>query len=158
MIDLSNGADWVKIYDRFHVAQVNPSKTGKYYPIPYVLIPTYLDSYTIAVSANTTQFKPTWKLGGRIYPIIEINNSDIGQARSNKFYSISINQPTVLKIQRVSTYYRIIVDVPQWFLDAYIQVWVFNGIEPVDTLEQKVDNIQAQLNRIEQQLDTSSSQ
>lgn len=156
-MDLGNGLEWLKIYDQFHVAQPNPIKSGKFYPIPYILIPTYLDNYTVAILLNPTISKPSWKLGGRIYTFIEVNNSDLVSARTNRYYSVPVNIPTILNIKQISTYYRLIVDVPSWFADVYLQAWVYLGQETLDSLEGKVEQIQLDLKRIENKIDINDT-
>ena len=158
MADLSNGANWLKIYDQFHVAQPRPDQPGRYYPILPIIIPSVLDNYIVAVFSKPSNPKPSWTFGGKVYTLLDVNGSDISIGRYNKYHPLGINETTMFKINRVSTYYKLLVQVPSWFIDVYLQAWVFIGEEPIESLEQKVDNIQVQLNRIEEQLNTTTGQ
>lgn len=158
MTDLSNGNDWIKIYDQFHVAQAVPGKPGKFYPLQGIVIPTPVDQKTIAVAISTTNAKPSWQFGGRVFSIISVIGSDIGNARTQKYHAVYLDQPTIIQMTRYAIRYQIGIGIPSWFESAYIQAWAFVGVEPTDTLEQKVDNIQIQLNRIEEQLNTTTGQ
>lgn len=153
MTDLSNGNDWLKIYDQFHVAQAISNKPGKYYPIQGIVIPTTLDNYTATISLTTTNAKPTWHLGGRVFPIITVFGSDIGDAKTQYSRKIPLNQPTIITFRKISNYYRIGVAIPSWFTNVYLQAWVYTGQETPDGLEGKVEQIQSDLKRIEYKID-----
>jgi hypothetical protein len=158
MSDLGNGANWLKIYDQFHVAQPHPEQIGKYYPISPILIPTVLDNYTVAVFSKPSSPKPTWTFGGKVYPLVSVSNSDISVGKYNSYYSLGINETTIFKVAKISTYYRLLVQVPKWFVDVYLQAWVFTGEEPSNNIEMKIDNIKLQLNRIEQEINMNTGQ
>lgn len=157
MANLSNGADWLKIYDRFHVAQPIPNRPGKHYPIVPVIIPVTLDSYTVAVSCKPSVLKPTWRLGAKIYQLIDVNNSDIEAAKYHEDYPISINEANILSIKPISIYYKLLVDVPEWFADAYIQAWVYTGSQVIKPTDEKLDALAQDLARIEAKLDSYST-
>lgn len=157
MADLSNGANWLKIYDQFHVAQLRPDQPEKHYPIPPIVIPTVLDNYTVGVFSRPSNPKVTWNFGGKVYPLITVSN-DISIGKYNESYPVGINETTIFKVSKIFTYYKLLVQIPKWFVDVYLQVWVFTGIEPVNTIDQRLDDIKIQLNRIEEGINTTSSQ
>lgn len=157
MIDLSNGAQWQKIYDRFHVAQPIADRPGRHYPIFPVVIPVTLDNYTVAVSCKPTASKPTWQLGAKVYSLIDISNPDIDSAKYNYYYTVKINEINIIKIKRLSTYYRLLVEIPNWFADAYLQVWVYTGTETIKSTDERLAAIEQDLERIEAKLDSYST-
>lgn len=157
MIDLSNGTQWLKIYDQFHVAQLILDQPSKHYPILPIVVPATLDNYTVAVSSKPTQFKPSWQLGAKIYSLIDISNSDIDTAKYNYYYSVSINEVNILKIKRLSTYYRLLIEVPRWFTDAHLQVWVYTGTETIKSTDERLESIEQDLERIELKIDAQTT-
>lgn len=155
MADLSNGANWLKIYDQFIVAQAVPNKPGKFYPIQGVIVPAVLDVHTIAVLSSTTNPRPSWDLGAKVFQIITVLGSDIGNARNRRNDYVELNQSTIIRLQRISTYYRVGVKIPAWFPDVHLQVWTFTGIEDIQTIDEKIDHLQADLTRIEGKIDAT---
>ncbi len=156
MTDLSNGSLWLKIYDQFHVAQAIPDRPGRHYPILPIVVPTTLDNYTVAVTCKPTQAKPTWQLGARIYSLIDITSSEIDTAKYNYYYPIKIDEINIIKIKQLSTYYKLLIEVPRWFSDAYLQVWVYTGVEAIKSTDDRLDSIEQDLDRIEAKIDNYS--
>lgn len=152
-MDLSNGSEWQKIYDQFHVAQPNPNKPEKYYPIFPIVIPTVLDNYTVAVNSSTTKFEPTWRYGGKVYPFVAVNGSTVFSGKYAKYYPLGINETTMFKVDKISTYYKLIVEPPRWFVNIHLEVWVFTGQDLPVNIEEKVDQVQTNLARIERKID-----
>lgn len=150
---LSDGNDWIKIFDRNFIAQPNSNKAGKHLPIPYFQIEEKLTTFNLAVKVTTQNAKPTWDLGARIYPAYIVINSELQRLRSQNYYTALLNQNTHIKIARASQEYQIVVDFPEWFKDARIEVWKFIGIEQLDTVEEKLENILLRLVRIGTKLD-----
>lgn len=157
MIDLSNGNQWLKIYDQFTVAQSIPNQPGRHYPLLPQIIPTILDNYIIAISCKPTVSKPTWKLAAKVYSLIDINNSDIDVAKSNDYHLVSINQTNIIKINRLSTYYRLLVEVVNWFADVHIEIWVYTGIDTLKSTNESLADIETNLIRIESKIDNYST-
>lgn len=153
MTDLSNSADWVKIYDAVTVAEPNPKRPGKYYPIPILVVSELIDSHTIAVLSSCSNGKPGWRFGATVFPVINIGSLEFGNARTQRSYSVGYNLTTIIKLERVSTYYRVGVLVPRYFNDVHLQVWVFVGIEDFQSVDEKIDQIQTDLIRIESKVD-----
>ncbi len=156
-MDLSNGADWLKIYDQFHVAQPIPNQPGRHYPIFPLVIPRVLDNYVVAISCRPTLSKPTWRLAAKLYSLVDVNNSDIGTAKSNHYCLISINQVNIIKVKRLSTYYRLLVEPVRWLTDAHIEIWVYTGSDVIKSTDESLADIESDLDRIELKIDNYST-
>lgn len=153
MTDLSNNADWVKIYDQVTVAEQNPQRPDKHYPIPVLVVSDSIDSHTIAVRSSCTNGKPSWRFGATVFPVISIGDLEFGNARTQRHYSVSYNLTTIFRLDRISTYYRVGVLVPNYFDDVHLRVWVFVGVEDIQTIDEKLDQLQVDLTRIEAKID-----
>lgn len=157
MANLTNGADWLEIYDVFLTATPNPNKPGKHYPLQGVVVPTPLDNYTIAVSATTAIPKPTWNLGAKVFPIITVVGSNIGNARINRDYSVLLGKTTIIKIDRFTeARYQLGIIIPSWFPDIHLSVWVYVGIESIKSTDERLESIEQDLAQIETKIDNYS--
>lgn len=157
MVNLSNGNDWVKIYDQHHTAQARPNQPNRFFPILPIVIPTNLDHRVVAVYSRPLNPKNTWSFGGRVYPLVNVSN-EIIVGRYSRYYPIGINEVTMFRVDRISPYYRLVVVVPRWFPDVYLQVWTFTGIDTGDdSIEGRLTNIETELETIEIQLDRIES-
>lgn len=142
MANLTDGADWLEIYDIFLTAIPNPSKPGKHYPLGVVVVPTPLDNYTIAVSATTANPKLTWNLGAKVFPIINVVGSNIGNARVARNYSVLLSETTIIKIERFTdAYYQLGIAIPSWFSDIHLLVWVYTGTETPDGFDELIKTL-----------------
>lgn len=158
MANLTDGADWLEIYDIFLTATPNPSKPGKHYPLGVVIIPTPLDNYTIAVSATIAIPRPTWNLGAKVFPLINIVGSNIGNARVARNYSVLLGETTIIKIERFTdAYYQLGIAIPSWFADIHLSVWAYTGTDSIKSTEERLTAIEQNLERIEAKIDTSES-
>ncbi len=90
------------------------------------------------------------KLGilGASFSIVTVLALILETHKHNINRTIPLNQPTIITFRPISNYYRIGVGIPPWFVDVYLQAWVYTGQTP-DSLEGKVDQIQIDLARIE---------
>lgn len=146
MVDLSDNTNWSQIYNQIVIAQSIPNETNKHYPILPIIVPTILNSYTIAISSQPSNYKPTWDLGAKVYPIINING--IGQAQVSKGYYVPINQICIVRMTNLQTQYRLSIHIPNWFKDVNLQVWVFKG-EIIDSVEELLKDLENLLKNIE---------
>lgn len=151
MLDLSNGANWTQIYNQRHYAQTMSNYSNKHLPILPITIPAVIDRHVIAVLSSPVNPKPTWDLGARIHPIINV--SGIGRMWSSKSYFVGINEPTMIQMVNLGSSYQVGIDVPDWFTEVLYQVWVFQG-EVVKTIEETLKDLQNQLLRIEYKVDS----
>lgn len=159
MVDLSNGSEWLKVFEQQKFAQAIPDKPGKFSPIPLTIIPDFIESRLVVVSVLALNSKPTWTYGGRALQIIQVTSqSDIGYFSAQKTYPLRINDATLIEFDNLSTYYRVAVDVPRWFDTAYINLWVYVGGTLVDSVEEKLAEIKLQLDRIEQSMSSTTGQ
>lgn len=159
MIDLSNGSEWLKVFEQQKFAQAILDKPGKFKPIPLTIIPDFIESRFVVVSVLVLNSKLTWTYGGRALQIIQVSNeSDIGFFSAQKTYPLRINDATLIEFDNLSTYYRVAVDVPRWFQAAYINLWVYVGSTLAGNIEEKLAEIKSQLDRIEQSMTTTTGQ
>lgn len=157
-IDLSDGTKWRKIFEQTYFAEPIGGQRGKFKPIPLIVVPTFLDTHTIAVTVFNQQSKPTWNLGGRVFQLIRVSDqSDLGIFRSNKVYSLFINNTSSITFDKLSPTYRVGIQIPKWFVEAYVNVWQYVGTEDISTLEDNVNNIISILEQIDAKVDSLSS-
>lgn len=154
-IDLSDGTKWRKIFEQTYFAEPIGGQRGKFKPIPLVIVPTFLDTHTIAVTVFNQQSKPTWNLGGRVFQLIRVSDqSDLGIFRSNKVYSLFINNTSSITFDKLSSTYRVGIQIPKWFAEAYVNVWQYIGIEEISTIEDKLSDIDTTLQQVDNKIDT----
>jgi hypothetical protein len=159
MVDLSDGALWTKIFEQQYTAQPILGEPNKFKAIPLILLPYTFDVHSVAIECLVDNAKPTWRHGGEITQAIRASDaSDIGYFTVSKNYELRINDTTLIQFDKYSIYFRIILSVPKWFSSVLIKVWVFTGIEPVNSIQEQLDTIKTQLNRIEQNINTQIGQ
>lgn len=84
MIDLSNGSEWLKVYEQQKFAQPIAGKPNKFKPIPLTIIPDFIESSFVAISVLVNNSKPNWTYGGKAFQIIQVSSpSDIRVSASN---------------------------------------------------------------------------
>ncbi len=158
MIDLGDGTKWTKFYDQTHFAQSNSAKENAFFPITPVIISVPLDYYTVAIYSSVSNAKETWRFGGKVYPVIDVPGTGIVVGKLGRGYYVEINFPTIIQIAKVSLRYRIAFYFPKWFTTARLEAWVYTSNEPLGTIEDRLINIKAQLDRIEQGINTTTGQ
>lgn len=158
-MDLSDGTLWLKVFEQQYTAQPILEEPEKFKPLPLILVPNTFDVHTVAIGCLVSNAKPTWKYGGEVYQAIRATDiSDIGYFTVSKKHELRINDTTLIQFQNYSYYFRIFLDLPKWFADAFIQVWVFTGTQPTDNVQEQLDAIKIQLDRIEQNINTTTGQ
>lgn len=159
MVDLSDGTLWTKIFEQQYTAQPILNEPNKFKPIPIILLPYTFDIHVVAIECLVDNAKPTWKYGGEVAQAIRATDaSDIGYFTVLKNYELKINDTTLIQFDKYSIYFRIILSVPKWFSNVLIKAWVFTGAEPINNIEQQLDDIKKQLDRIEQSMTTTTGQ
>lgn len=154
-IDLSDGTRWRKIFEQIYFAEPIGGQRNKFRPIPLVIVPTFLDTHIIAVTVFNQQSKPTWSLGGRVFQLIQVSDqSDLGIFRPNKVYSLFINNTSSITFDKLSPTYRVGIQIPKWFIEAYVNVWQYIGSEEFSTIEDKLSDIDTTLNQVNSKVDT----
>jgi hypothetical protein len=146
----------LKIHDRFYTAQLKPNSTNQYYSLPPIVLSSIIDFFIIAVRVDISQDKPQWRYGGRVFQVVTVSNSDLVLTRISNYYPIPLKQATVITLPNISDYYRIGIDFPKWFIDVQLEVWVYLENASLGTLDEKVNQLQEQLNRVEQKVDLIS--
>ena len=158
MANSTDGAVWLEIYDIFLTASPNLNKPGKYYPLEGVVVPTPLDNYTVAIAATTSNPKPSWKLGAKVFPIISVVGSNIGDARVARNYPVLLGETTIINIERFTiARYKLGIAIPSWFPDIHLSVWVYVGIDSIKSTDERLDFIEQNLVRIESKIDNYST-
>ncbi len=158
MIDLSDGTLWTKVFEQQYIAQPIPDKPGKFQPIPLILFPNTFDVHVVAISCVVPNSKPTWSYGGKVYQTIRAtNDSDIGYFNLSKNYNLRINEATLVQFEEYSIYFRILYLAPEWFSEIFLSAWVYTGTPPTNTIEERLENVEIQLDRIEYKIDSINS-
>ena len=156
MLDLTNSALWDLIWSANVQAELVPNK-ARYLPIPPVEVPFLLDSHIIAVLLTSSTAPPSWKfaafLNQKIATGILVGGTNETQAYQEKIW---LNRISLIILPKLTTTYSLNFNIPYWFYDMSLKLWVYSGEENVsppsnDYLEEIKDsllNIDRKLERI----------
>lgn len=122
-----------------------------------IIVPDLLDYYTVAIHCSVENAKQTWQFGGKAHQIISVPGSAIVVGKLGKGYPIELNFPTIIEFSKLSAYYRVAFYFPKWLVKANLQIWVYTGSIPENTIENTLAVIKEQLSHIEEKIDTITS-
>lgn len=122
-LDLSNSADWLRVYDVTLSAIPVGGMPGRYYRIPNHSIPTIFDRHTLAIGASSTQTQPNWSLA--FYAAMLVQIPGVGKAEV-------ISIPVVLGLKVIefpvlSSEFTLKIRFPKWQREMDITVWKYVG-------------------------------
>lgn len=148
ILDLSDGSNWVQVYDTTLFAQAVPGRQGSFYPIPNHEIPSAIDRRILAVGSSSTKTKPTWNLGFYLAMIIKIPGVGNAEAASVPI-RLGLN---LVRFPPLSNQYSLKARIPKWHQEMSITIWKYIGIES-DILN-FLEDIQPAVTRIESKIDS----
>lgn len=158
-VDLSDGLEWSKVFEQAYFAQTIPDRPNKFKPIPIITVPDFIYSHTIAIAVIVTNSKSSWRFGGKMAQAIKVSDeSDIGYFTAYKTYALRINDTTLVQLDKLSEYLKVVLYIPKWFTEVYVGVWSFIGEAPANTVEEQLADIKTQLNRIEGEINVVTGQ
>lgn len=122
-LDLTNPADWLRVYDVSLSAMPVGGMPGRYYRIPDHSIPTIFDRYTLAIGASSTQTRPTWNLA--FYAAMLVQIPGVGRAEA-------ISVPVILGLKVIefpvlSSQFTLKARLPRWHIEMDITIWKYIG-------------------------------
>ena len=151
-LDLTNSTLWNLIWS----ANVQAQLVGKarYLPIPPVEVPILLDSHIIAVLLNSSTAPPSWKfaafLNQKIATGITVGGLNETQTYQEKIW---LNRISLVMLPRLTSTYSINFNIPYWFYDMSLKVWVYEGDDNNDVVNEPINEIRESLLSIDTKLD-----
>lgn len=129
ILDLTDGAEWLQVYDTTLAADAIPGLTNRYRPIPNHQIPVDFYSYTLAVGASSTKAKPTWNLGFYLGMVIDIPTVGMAETASTPI-RLGLN---LIRFPPLAVPFKLKARVPKWHQEMSMTFWRYLGNE-ADTL------------------------
>lgn len=130
MLDLTNAAHWVEIYNQIHYAQVViPGKSV--IPIPPIEIPGTFQAPFLNAVAESQTARHWWRLGGYLYQVIDVPGSPFLDMNGFKHF-VPLNEARLIQMPDLNCPYRLRFECPYWHEEISLSVWQYTG--PVPTL------------------------
>lgn len=167
-MNFGNATDWVKVYENSFQAEMLPYYPKQHIPLPDVILPFTFTKNVIAVESTSTIAKSTWKRGIRVHPTLNVTGLfDL----TLRYYNTELNKTNLILFTNIVTDYKLRLSIPKWFYDISVKIWEYqhsyqgnvelalNNISQL-VLENRenIALIQAQLDRIEQDINTTYGQ
>ncbi|MBW4514170.1 MAG: hypothetical protein KME11_03085 [Timaviella obliquedivisa GSE-PSE-MK23-08B] len=141
---LQDAANWEKVYDQsYQGSAITPTR---YTPIPPFVISRLFPSHTLLIATDSSEALAHWRLGVRVQMIIDAPSTDFVQIDTNQI-SIPINRGLLVRFPKLSTLYRLRVEVPKWHRTMRVTIWEYSGTEASDT--ETLEFIREDLQRLE---------
>lgn len=146
---LNNSANWSQVWSGSFNSTPVPGASDRFYPIPEVICPFSIESHVVAVYCQSSTASPSWRLGGlmnyRIQTgILSGNSPDTYPIEKKRIW---LNRITLFTLPELTPEFSLSFDIPYWFQQISISVYQYTG-PIVDTLETKIDAVQADLNAL----------
>ncbi|MGI8502043.1 MAG: hypothetical protein ACR2LR_13030 [Hassallia sp.] len=152
-LDLNNSALWNLVWSANVQAELVPDKP-RYLPIPPVEIPFLLDSHIIAVLLSSSTAPPSWKFGAFLNQKIATGIIVGGLTETDTHQEkIWLNRISLVILPRLSSTYSLNFNIPHWFYDMSLKLWVYSGEENISTLNDSLEEVKDSLSSIEKVLD-----
>ena len=147
-LDLEQKSNWNKVFGERLIVQYtkeDPSK-DKYRYIPLAPIYLTLNSNILLVGAQSDSAKSYYYLGAKVTQYLYVSPSSNSQfTQGVKIIDekrIKLNNLNLVTFQDYNIYpYLLVVEVPYWLEDAYVEVWEYLGtkLNSVETLLQNLE-------------------
>jgi hypothetical protein len=152
VLDLNNSALWNLIWSANVQAELVPNKP-RYLPIPPVEVPYLLDSHIVSVQLISSTAPPSWKfaafLNQKIATGILVGGAPDAQVFQEKIY---LNRITLVTLPRLSTTYSISFNIPYWFYNMSLKLWVYTEEESIRA-DDSLEEIKQSLTQIDRKLE-----
>jgi hypothetical protein len=156
ILQLGNSSNWESRW----MANLSVVYLGgeSYKPIPPVTVPIQFESPILAVSANSTKSPARWQLGAWLNQNIQTGLLVGGLPDASAVISrrVFLRRINLIQLPRYAFSYSIDFKIPYWIED--IQLIVHEYVGPiVDSTEQLIQGLQADITRVEQKIDNLSA-
>lgn len=150
--EFGDSLNWDLVERKTYYAQLISTDGSKFIPISPITI--LVDSYILLIGCRNTQAKPNWYLAGFAGSRLLFSPSS-----TSEFMSTVQSYPRVrLGLDRLNlvrfkdfnlTPFILEINVARWHKEMFIEVWKYSG---------QTDDIQPQLDRIEESINTNTGQ
>ncbi|NET46198.1 hypothetical protein [Okeania sp. SIO2B3] len=136
------------------IAESSPHPAKSHYAIPQLEVPVIFDRHIIAVFPYSTTAKEWWISAGwmeqNIFTGVLVGgNPDVRALESQR---LLLNRINLAIFPKLTSTYQLNIDIPYWFRDYKVTIWIYTGIEE-DSTEQLIENNEALLLQIKQVVD-----
>lgn len=125
---LQDDMNWSKVYEQMH--QVSALTATSYIPIPPFIIDRLFPSHILLITTDSEEALSHWWLGVRVQMMIDALGTDFLQIPANRI-SIPVNQALLVRFPKLSSLYRLRVEVPKWHLTMRVTIWEYSGTEGI---------------------------
>jgi hypothetical protein len=143
ILQLQNAANWSLLWNYSAAAAPVPDRPGYTLEIPPIVAPFLLENHIIAVSAQSSTAKPSWKVAGRIAKKISTGITiggapDVTISDSRRLF---LNQINLFSFTPYTATYALEI-IPAYYITRLeLALWIYTGVD--------TDTVTSQLNRIE---------
>lgn len=148
ILDLTDGAEWLQVYDSTLTAEPITGLENRYRPIPHHVIPFDFYSYTLAIGASSSKAKPTWNLAFYLGMMIDIPS--VGNAETEAT-AIRLGL-SLVRFPPLAAPYKLKARIPRWHSEMSMTIWRYLGNEP-DVLS-LVNHIDFRTKEIDRKIDS----
>lgn len=144
--DLDNHSNWSLVLNQTYRAVQTSTVPPKSLPIPPKLIS--VTSKILLIGTRNVLAKDTWFTAGWVSPRLNFSPSTTtdfpGLIQGNGRHRLSLNKLNLVRFYNYNlTPFVIELSIARWHTEMFVEIWEYSGA---------LDDIEAQLDRIEQQL------
>jgi hypothetical protein len=153
MWNLDNSANWTLALSQTYYAQPITPDFENYIPIPTISLS--VNSYVLLIGCRNPQAKPNWYRAGYASSrlLFTPNNTSSFATATVQSYSgrrLNLNRLNLIKFKDFDLLpYILDINIKQWHKEMFVEVWTYSG---------ETDDIEAQLDRIEEDINTTYGQ
>lgn len=150
--EFDNNLNWDLVQRKNYYAQSITADGSKFFPIPTITV--LVDSYTLLIGCRNTQAKPNWYLAGFAGARLLFSPSSTSEftatVQSHPRIRLGLDRLNLVRFKDFNLLpYLLEINVAKWHKEMLIEVWKYSGA---------TDDIQAQLDRIEQNINSTTGQ
>lgn len=158
IVDLTNQANWLQVYDQSH--EVTNRTSISYTPMPPIEIPFLFDRRILSVKTTSEAAKPYWKYAGLLTQRFRIGSGGTNTLLPIADFSrrkLHLNRTELIIFPQYTENYELLLDPPYWFEDLRLTIWEYTGPEANST-DELVELTRIDVLRVEAKVNTLAQQ